>query len=160
METLTYELKSTTLDREFAEEKVQGLEEDLEKWKQRATTAEERLKDLEKEIKSSDRRANREENNKSQQLEESLKGLDKLKEEVASLSDENGRLREALIKLREISVADQTKREKRIKELIRENENLSHNLSHQTFLYNSLLETIKTVDPTKIVVEDTEEDTF
>lgn len=49
------------------------------------------------------------------QLDEALKQIEKLKDEVSSVSEENGRLREALIKLREISVADQTKREKRIK---------------------------------------------
>lgn len=53
---------------------------------------------------------------------------------MQALAEQNEKLKEALMKLRDLSVGEKQEREKRIKELERENKRLSHAQGWKSFI--------------------------
>eukprot|EP01114_Cavostelium_apophysatum_P009608 TRINITY_DN2280_c0_g1_i2.p1 TRINITY_DN2280_c0_g1~~TRINITY_DN2280_c0_g1_i2.p1 ORF type:complete len:1351 (-),score=437.37 TRINITY_DN2280_c0_g1_i2:39-4091(-) len=100
---LTENLEMVTLDRELAEQKAEELEQQLEQL---------RAKDTIREMSS--KSPTTQEGTLSESSEESLE----------SIRDQNEKLKDALIKLRDLSVSEKQEREKRIKELERDNKSL------------------------------------
>ncbi|PRP79192.1 hypothetical protein PROFUN_13072 [Planoprotostelium fungivorum] len=98
---VTESVEEMTLDREIAEEKAEALEEELEGLKAKLSLAE---------------------------IENSSKSSAPEGEEITAsskeLQEQNDKLKEALMKLRDLSVEEKKDREKRIKELEKENKSI------------------------------------
>jgi dynactin 1 len=101
-------LEMVTLDREIAEEKAETLEQELEKVKGQLNILE---------MSTS---------NKSADTTTSTSSTsDKVtEEEMLSLMEQNDKLKEALLKLRDMSLAEKQEKDKRIKDLERENKQI------------------------------------
>ena len=91
-------LKQVTLDREIAEERCEGLELELEQLKGKLSILEVDSTPREKSQSNSD--------------------------DAKAVLEQNEKLKEALMKLRDLTVAEKQDREKKIKELERENKKL------------------------------------
>lgn len=98
IETLTDSLEMVTLDKEIAEEKAEQLEQELEQLKQK-------IKVLEIN-------------------EETKMETNSPLEDVQSLQLQNEKLKDALMKLRDLTVTEKQEKEKIIKELEKENKQL------------------------------------
>eukprot|EP01118_Nematostelium_gracile_P005109 TRINITY_DN1612_c0_g1_i1.p1 TRINITY_DN1612_c0_g1~~TRINITY_DN1612_c0_g1_i1.p1 ORF type:complete len:995 (-),score=303.78 TRINITY_DN1612_c0_g1_i1:91-3075(-) len=97
--TISDNLEMEILDREIAEEKCETLELEMEQLRGRLSLMEEETS-----------------------IKQSISGSS---EDVQTLLDQNERLKEALMKLRDMSVGEKQEKEKKIKELERENKKIS-----------------------------------
>ena len=122
-------LEMVTLDREIAEEKAESLEQELEKLKGQINIMEMSTSNNKQESSSTD--------NSSDKVNE---------EEFLSLMDQNDKLKEALLKLRDFSLAEKQEKDKRIKDLERENKQIIQLQDKITKLENELTVSCKTIE--------------
>ena len=97
-------IEMLTLDREIAEEKAESLEQECEQLKAKLNIFE-----LEQENKTVSNNTN---NNENEEREE--------EQDVEKLMEQNEKLKEALLKIRDLTLAEKQEKEKRIKDLERE----------------------------------------
>jgi dynactin 1 len=110
---LTDNLEMVTLDREIAEEKAESLEQEVEQLKAKLQTLE---------INQQPPQAPPVQ--QQPQQDNSTASNEGAAQDVQALVTQNEKLKEALMKLRDLSLGEKQEREKRIKELERENKTL------------------------------------